>query len=131
MLTVECTVNGTPFGITIWKGDIFDCPANEISLLHSRFTHEQRECNGRSIIGQGVKVENNQYTSWSHCQLNIILDENMVGKVIECYFEAAESGNPVLIDLLTINTTGNVSWGRSGTDSNNNSVHIVYYYSVA
>lgn len=104
-MTVECTVNGIPFGITIWKGDIFDCPANEIRLLHDRFTREQRECNGGSIIGRGVKVENNQYSS----QLNIILDENMVGKAIECYYEAAESGNPILIDSLTINTTGNGS----------------------
>ena len=50
-LTVECVVNGTPVGRTISKRDV---RIAQIGLLHGIFAHEQNECNGGSIVGEGV-----------------------------------------------------------------------------
>ena len=43
-LTLEYSVNGTPFGTTVWHGDFFDC-SDGIILLHNqhRFTAEGQE----------------------------------------------------------------------------------------
>ena len=106
MLIIECTVNGTSHGTTTWRGDseVFVCHAMEITLLHHRFTTNKDDCNNGSVhvVGKGLKVEGNQYTS----QLNVTLKENMIGKTIECYYEG---GGQTLIDSVTINTTGNMS----------------------
>ena len=99
MLTIECTVNGTVYGTTTWRGDFFDCLSMEISLPHNRFITRKDMCNNGSIVGKGQKIENHQYTS----QLNVILEENMIGKSIECIYEG---GGQTLIDSVTINTTG-------------------------
>ena len=105
ILTIECTVNGTSYGITTWRGDseVFVCHGMEITLLHNRFTTDKDECNNGSVhvIGKGLKVEGNQYTS----QLNVTLKENMIGKTIECYYEG---GGQTLVDSVTINTTGKI-----------------------
>ena len=75
-VTYECTVTGGQGETTVWKGGAFHCPSNkhEIELLHSRFTSESEDeafgyCNDGAIVGRGLRVENNSYTS----QLNVKL----------------------------------------------------------
>ena len=51
-LTIECVVNGTPLGTTIFEKRRHRIA--QIGLLYGRFAHEKRECNGGSIVGEGV-----------------------------------------------------------------------------
>ena len=87
IVTYECTVTGGRGETTVWKGGAFHCPSNkhEIVLLHSRFTSESEdeafgECNDGAIVGRGLRVENNSYTS----QLNVTLTSDLAGESIEC-----------------------------------------------
>ena len=99
-------MNGTSHGVTTWRGDseVFVCSSMEINLLHHRFTTQKDECNNGSVhvVGKGLKVEGNQYTS----QLNVTLKENMIGKTIECYYEGV---GQTLVDSVTINTKGKLA----------------------
>ena len=100
-LTLECTVVGTPLGTTVWQGSFFDC-SNGIILLHdsNRFMFEKKDCNNGSIVGQGLAINGNRYTT----QLNITVSDNVIGESIECYYNFNEQ---ILVESLTINTTGN------------------------
>ena len=94
-LTYEGTVMGE--GSTVWKGSVFDCDStnNEITLLHSRFNLTNdvapASCNNGAIVGQGVRVNNNNYTS----QINVTLRSELVGKDIKCSHDNGTSVSPV------------------------------------
>ena len=98
-LTLECTVNGTQFGATYWRGNFSDC-TNGIVLLHNsnRFTFDKGDCNDGSIVGQGLAVDGSCYTS----QINITIDNEINGKSIECYYNFDEQ---ILVGSLTMNIT--------------------------
>ena len=98
-MTIEYTVNGTSHGTTIWKGEFFDCLSEEVALPHYKFIDRYDECNNGSVVGKGLKIEDNHYTS----QLNVSLEESMIGKTIECHYEG---GGQTFIDSVIINTTG-------------------------
>ena len=69
-------------GITVWKGTAFNCSQrdNEIALLHGRFQSE-KTCNNETIIGRGIRVENNSsFTSL----LNVTVTPDVIGESIEC-----------------------------------------------
>lgn len=78
-----CTVLGN-VGATIWRGSAIECPeTDELIFLHLiRFT-ATRGCNGGTIIGRGVEVNDMCHIS----QLNITLDSSMDGKNIECFYD--------------------------------------------
>ena len=100
ILILECTVVGTPFGATRWRGNFLGC-SNGIILLHNpeRFTFDKDDCNDGSIVGQSLAVDGSCYIS----QLNITVSDDIIGKSIECYYNFNEQ---ILVDSLTINTTG-------------------------
>ena len=77
-LTYECTVAGG--SSTVWTGNAFICPSNEITLLHSRFESITHSCNNGSIVGRSLAVEGNNYTS----QLKVRVNPDIAGKTIMC-----------------------------------------------
>ena len=101
VLTLECTVAGTPFGTTVWKGSFFDCQSNGITLVHNdaRFTVEKKSCNNGSVVGGGVAVNGNSYTS----QLNITVNDEVIGRAVECYYDLDRE---TLLGTQMINITG-------------------------
>ena len=66
-ITYECTVMGRPGGATVWTGTTFECPGNEITLLHHRFSSDNGpaigECNDGAIRGRSIRVNGSLYTS--------------------------------------------------------------------
>ena len=101
-LTLECSVNGTPFGTTVWHGDFFDC-SDGIILLHNqhRFTAEgqERSCNGGAITGKGSEINGSCYTS----QLGFVMNNSINGGRVECLYNLEDE---ILAGSLIINTTG-------------------------
>ena len=95
-------MGGIPGGATIWKGTAFDCPLNEIALLHSRFTYGTfGVCNNGAIVTRSFPVEGNNYTS----QLNVTLTSDIAGETIMCVHDNISSN---IIQLsAVIPTTGN------------------------
>ena len=84
-LTYECTVISGSGGSTIWQGTAFNCESGtqEIVLLHSRFESDRnilKTCNNKTIMGQGLDVDGNCYTS----QLNVTVSPDKIGDTIEC-----------------------------------------------
>jgi hypothetical protein len=70
-------------GATIWTGSAFNnCfYYNEIALLHHRFnTVTSVMCNNGAIVGRGLSVEGNNYTS----QLNVTVTPDTAGETLEC-----------------------------------------------
>ena len=63
ILTYTCTVVGG--GSTVWTGSGFSCSGNEIVLLHTEYADRMAVgmCNNGAIIGQGLSVNGNRYTS--------------------------------------------------------------------
>ena len=78
VLTYECTVVGG--SSTVWTGNAFICPSNEITLLHSHFESITHLCNNGSIVGRSLAVEGNNYTS----QLKVTVTPDIAGKTIMC-----------------------------------------------
>ena len=94
LLTFECSVIGRPVGSTVWRGSAFDCPNEEIVLLHSLFMSKSGSygmCNNGSIVGRGLRSENGCYTS----QLNVTVTPDMIGKSIECVHDDITSTSTV------------------------------------
>ena len=97
-LIYTCTVHGEMTGATIWNGTAFrDCPQDEIILPHSQFTSTRGSigtCNKGDIVGSGLHVEGNNYTS----QLNITITPDTAGKTIICAYDAltADSSNDMI-----------------------------------
>ena len=82
-LTLDCTVVGRPFDVTVWGGSAFNCSLDEIPLRHDRFTSRKGahgECNNGSIVGQSLGTQNGSYTS----QLNVTVTPDIIGENIEC-----------------------------------------------
>ena len=99
----ECTVVGRPVGYTVWRGTAFDCVSGELTLFHSNFTSDSsnvRDCNDGAIVGQGLRVEDNCYTS----QLNITVRSDMIGKTIKCVYD--DVNTETTVGSLRIVTTG-------------------------
>ena len=105
-LTYECTVvGGILGGATVWKGTAFDCPLNEIALLHSRFINRTfGVCNNGAIVARSLLVEGNNTTYIS--QLNVTVTSDMAGETIMCVHDNISSN---IIQLSTvIPTTGKI-----------------------
>ena len=80
ILVFVCSVNG---GVaTVWKGTIFNCPSNEITLRHSAFENATGTCNDGNIVAYNIDVDiaNNSYSS----QLNVTVSPEMHNGTIEC-----------------------------------------------
>ena len=69
----------------MWKGSAFDCSNsnNEISFLHSHFINVTKECSNETIVGQGLRVENNYYISQLTVKVTADVHENRVQCVSE------------------------------------------------
>ena len=82
----ECTILGTPFGLTVWTGSVFDCSLGEILLLHRLFAKNAiGACNDGSIVAEGLRVENDScYIS----QLRVTVSHDMIGKNIQCIYDS-------------------------------------------
>ena len=67
---------------TIWTGAAVHCPlaGNYIVLYHHYSKSTSRSCNNRTIVGQILSVEDNNYTS----QLNVTVTPDTAGKTITC-----------------------------------------------
>ena len=97
----ECTTTG---GVaTVWRGSIFNCArmTNSVSLRHSQFSNIETVvgvCNDDIIKAHGVSVSGNNYTS----QLNITIDESMVGQTIKCAHDDGRSENVIGQKVLTL-----------------------------
>ena len=69
---------------TVWKGSVLSkfCgdSDSEIVLLHNRFMTPPSKCNNDTIVIQGVRIENNSYTS----QLKIIVSCDLLGDDVVC-----------------------------------------------
>lgn len=96
----ECTTVGR--GFTIWSGTAFNCTNDDIVLRHSTFNISAEECNKGAIIGRGLMVADNQYTS----QLNITISSDIIGKTIQCYHESFDTQNTTEVGTLTISKPG-------------------------
>ena len=78
---------GDPGGATVWTGTALNCPSNEITLLHQRFTDPGgiiRSCNNGATVVQSLSVQDNLYAS----QLNITVTHNIPGKTIACAYDS-------------------------------------------
>ena len=93
------------FGTTVWSGSAFDCAGGEIILLHSLYDSTEShvraygECNNGSIVAQGITIKNGTYTS----RLNISVSTDMIGRSIECLYDAT---NSILVGSAIILTSG-------------------------
>ena len=97
---------GRAGGATAWSGTAFDCPNNEIILLHSAFKSGHGAfgaCNNEAIVAQNLGVENSYYTS----QLNVRLTSDVVGKTITCLNVLNLTSEVVQFATTIENTTGN------------------------
>ena len=106
ILTYECTIESdTGVTGTLWNGTAFDCPdtENQINLLHTRQFTGIRGCSYGAILGQGVRVMDNRYTS----QLNITVDFFMDGKSVACFYYNGSS--ITLIGNMSVTLTTGMS----------------------
>ena len=69
---------------------MFDCPSseNEFLFIHmSSFTEGLLGCNNGAILGRGIRVMGNNYTS----QVTIRVDPSMDGKTVICSYDNGAS----------------------------------------
>ena len=112
ILIYNCTLMGTPGGVTVWQGEAFDCQNSEISLLHGLFTSQDGatgECNDGDIVARSLGVEDNHYTS----QLRVTVSTAITGKTITCVYDTS-SGNSLPQFNITIPTLITGSPARIG-----------------
>ena len=66
----------------------FNCSNSndEISFLHGHFINVTKECSNKTIVGQGLRVENNHYTSQLTVKVNVE-PEVQGNHTIECVSE--------------------------------------------
>ena len=87
---------------TLWRGTAFDCPLDdsEITLRHSQFASNQafQTCNNGDVVGRGLDVTNNCYTS----QLNITVRENLNNKTVQCAFISSEGTRIIGESVLSV-----------------------------
>ena len=90
----ECTTTG---GVaTVWQGSIFNCErmTNSIPLRHSQFSNIETVvgvCNDGAIKAHGISLYGNNYTS----QLNVTIDESMLGQSIQCTHDDGRQVNVI------------------------------------
>lgn len=89
-MTYECTVTGDYGGLTLWKGDFFNCESHEqdIELRHDREINDVRGgdakiCNDGNIAARIVRTVNGSFIS----QLDITLTSDIAGKTIGCAYD--------------------------------------------
>lgn len=82
-VTYECTVVGP--GSTVWRGSSLQgCSNNQITLFHGQFSRGTVvRCNGGSVVGRSVRVDDNCYTS----QLEIFVGANLIGTTVSCFYD--------------------------------------------
>ena len=94
----ECTVSGG--GLTIWRGEAFDCPGtnNEIQLFHG--INSTRECSNGNITGSLTSTQPNEspYTS----QLTVRVGPDTNGTTIECIHDDGGNRNEVGSAVLNV-----------------------------
>ena len=88
----------------MWEGSAFECAGNEITLTNSEFGSPRAYgiCNAGAIVGRGLSVENDCYTS----HLNITLDAGFQGQTVRCSVDNGTHSNEVGHDTLSITTGG-------------------------
>ena len=64
----------------MWSGSAFMCQSREISLRHIRFLDAIGDCNNGAIIGKGITISNNSYTS----HLYVTLSTELIGRSVYC-----------------------------------------------
>ena len=74
---------GDSGGATIWIGTTFNCPRDEIVLLHSHFINIIKSCNYGATVAQGLYALNNSYSS----QLNVTATRDIDGTPITCAYD--------------------------------------------
>ena len=99
-LTYNCNVVGS--GNSVWSGTAFDCPTDGslIILRHSQFESNEAFgiCNNGDIVGRGIGVADNCYTS----QLNVTVRESYNNKTVQCVLNSNEGMRTVGQSLLSI-----------------------------
>ena len=85
----------------MWAGSAFMCQAGEISLRHVRFLEAFGECNNDAVIGRGIEIANNSYTS----HLYITLTPELVGKTVTCSVDDGTNLISVGASSLTVSTS--------------------------
>ena len=105
-VTYECTVSGGAF--TVWSGSAFMCQGGEIPLRHVGFLEAGGECNNGAVIGRGIEIINNCYTS----QLSVLLSPELIGRTITCSVDDGLSSSLVEVGTsnLTISTSKFLEW---------------------
>ena len=87
-VTYECTASGGLF--TVWRGSALGhyCV---ITLYHHDFGSKDAfgSCNNGTIVGQGVKREEDNYTSL----LTVFISPDLNGKIIECHLIDGRDGD--------------------------------------
>ena len=97
----NCTVVGE--GSTVWTGSAFDCPDSNDSIIlrHHQFstdnTTAQGMCNNGSIIGRGVSVDGDCFTSQLYVKFSVTL--NLEGENVICIYKNGSH------ELIVGNTT--------------------------
>ena len=84
---------------TVWSGTIME-PGCEITLRHIDFPFERGICNNGAVIGQGVEVNNNCYTS----QLTIFLTPDLDQRTVQCSVDTGASVTVMGVAQLLLTT---------------------------
>ena len=84
----------------MWAGSAFMCQGSEITLRNAQFLDNTAvgECNNGDIVGRGIQVKGNVYTS----RLNVTLATEVIGKTVNCSFDDGSGNTPVLVGQLTL-----------------------------
>ena len=118
-LIYVCTVHGDIIGATVWNGTAFSsCLQDEIILPHSQFTSTRGSigtCNDGDIVGRGLQVEGNNYTS----QLYVTITPDTAGKIIVCAYDALTTDSTN--DIIQFSTI------VPGTHSLCKTIYLTYY----
>ena len=89
----------------MWKGDIIDCPdhSNEIILQHINFDSQVTgECNAGAVIGRGLRIDGNCYTS----ELGIVYRESFSGRNVTCIYDNGITIISTITAMIVHNTIG-------------------------
>lgn len=109
--TYKCTVAGTSYGITVWRGSaLSDCDTQEISLLHRRFTDAHKTCNNGAIVARGISniAGNGTDSEWYTSQLTVTVTPELIGKNVECAYD----------DVINVTTIGTLNISAPGKTIN-------------
>ena len=92
-LTYECTVVGELGGMSVWRGSVFNCTSQEISLFHNKYESGAfGQCG--DITGQSLKVnttDGNNSIGYFVSQLSVPAGSNTAGKDIACQYDDGDA----------------------------------------